>query len=257
MNRAIKRSYMGLVYLFLYIPIVLVVVFSFNNSNHSLLWRGFSWQWYVQLAQDNELLLVTSHSFLLACLASLLAICLGLIATIFFHRYTIFGKRIWVGLLFLLIMIPDLILAVALLALFRLLHIPFGFWTLLIAHTSFCLPFAFVTLVSSYRELDPHLFEAATDLGASDFQAVYRVIIPALRPAVVMAGLMSFALSLDDVVISYFVSGANFQILPLKIYAMARLGANPEINALCSLLFGVTLILVIFSQRVLRRGQKT
>jgi spermidine/putrescine transport system permease protein len=255
MSQVIKRSYMGLVYLFLYIPIVLVILFSFNHSQHSLLWHGFSWQWYTQLAQDSDLLRVTWHSFLLASLASLLSVALGIMAAICFQRYAVFAKRVWVGLLFLLIMIPDLILAVALLSLFRVLRIPFGFWTLLIAHTSFCLPFAFVTIMGSYRELNPHLFEAATDLGASDSQAVFRVIIPALRPAIIMGALMSFALSLDDVVISYFVSGAGFQILPLKIYAMARLGANPEINALCSILFVVTLILVIVSQRILRRGQ--
>jgi spermidine/putrescine transport system permease protein len=151
-------------------------------------------------------------------------------------------------------MIPDLILAVAFLAFFRLLSIPFGFWTLLIAHTSFCLPFVFVTVTASYRELNPHLLEAATDLGASDTQAVFRVLLPALKPGIWMGGLMSFALSLDDVVISYFVSGPSFQILPLKIYAMARLGANPEINALCSILFITTLILVLFSQRIRKRS---
>jgi spermidine/putrescine transport system permease protein len=255
MSKLARRSYMGVVYLFLYTPIALVVVFSFNNSNRSLLWRGFTWQWYSQLIQDHELLGITGHSFLLAFLASLFSITLGLIATLTFQRYQIFAKRMWIGLLFLLIMIPDLILAVSFLALFRLLDIPFGFWTLLIAHTGFCLPFTFVTIIGSYRELNPFLFQAANDLGASDVQALFRVIIPALRPALITGALMSFALSLDDVVVSYFVSGPDFQILPLKIYALARLGADPEVNALCSILFVVTLILVSFSQRILKRRQ--
>lgn len=251
-----RHAYMSLVYLFLYIPIVVVLLFSFNNSNHSLIWHGFSWQWYGKLAHDSHLLMVTGHSFLLAFLASLLAVILGLMAAICFYRYRIWGAKGWSGLLFLLIMIPDLILAVAFLTVFRVLNIPFGFWTLLIAHTSFCLPFVFVTLMSSLRELNPSLLEAAVDLGASDAQAVFKVLIPALRPSILMGGLMSLALSLDDVVISYFVSGPDFQILPLKIYAMARLGANPEINALCSVLFVVTLILVIASQQMLK-GRKT
>lgn len=256
MSRLAKRSYMTLVYLFLYTPIAIVLLFSFNNSAHSLIWRGFSWQWYTALWHDNDLIHIAIHSFVLAFLASILASTLGTIATICFQRYKIWGKTGWSALLFLLIMIPDLILAVAFLIVFRVLHIPFGFWTLLIAHTSFCLPFVFVTLMGTYKELSPNLVEAAIDLGANEQQAVFQVLIPALKPAIWMGALMSFALSLDDVVISYFVSGPSFQILPLKIYAMARLGASPEINALCSILFVVTLVLVLASQHILKRGDQ-
>lgn len=249
----IKRSYLGLVYLFLYVPIAVVVLFSFNNSEHSLIWRGFSSQWYSKLFHNPSLMTVTGHSFFLAFLASITATVLGTMTAIAFYRYRIWRKNLWSGLLFSFIMIPDLILAVALLSLFRGLSLPFGFWTLWIAHTAFCLPFVFIVITGNIQELNPHLQEAALDLGANESQIIFKVLIPALRPAMLMGGLMSFALSLDDVVISYFVSGPDFQILPLKIYAMARLGANPEINALCSILFLTTLILVIISQRLLKR----
>ena len=251
----IKRSYLSLVYLFLYLPIAVVLLFSFNSSNHSLIWRGFSAQWYSKLFHNTNLMTITGHSFLLALLASTAAAALATMTAIAFYRYRIWRKNLWNGLLFLLIMIPDLILAAAFLALFRSLSIPFGFWTLWIAHTAFCLPFVFIVVMGALQELNPHLQEAAIDLGASESQIIFKVLIPALRPAIITGTLMSFALSLDDVVISYFVSGPDFQILPLKIFAMARLGANPEINALCSILFLATLILVIVSQRIIKRGE--
>jgi spermidine/putrescine transport system permease protein len=255
MNTLAKRSYMSLVYVFLYTPIAILLLFSFNNSPRSLIWHGFSWQWYKHLFHDPHLLVIAGHSFFLAFMTAIMAVALGSLTAIFFYRYRIWGKTTWSGLLFLLIMIPDLILAVSFLTVFRLLSIPFGFWTLWIAHTSFCLPFVFVTVMGSLRKLHPSLLEAATDLGASDAQAIWHILIPALRPAIVMGGLMSFALSLDDVVISYFVSGPSFQVLPLKIYAMARLGASPEINALCSILFVITLALVLASHAQLKRRQ--
>lgn len=253
MIRTIRRGYMGFVYLFLYLPIVIVVCFSFNDSHHSLLWHGFTLKWYGELFGDYDLARITEHSFVLATASSTLASFLGVTAAICFYRFRIWGRSFWSLLLFFLIVVPDLILAIAFFFLFRTIAIPFGFWTLFLAHTTFCLPFVFITIMGRLQGLNPYLLEAAVDLGASDVQSVWHVLLPALRPAIAMGWLMSFALSLDDVVISYFVSGPSYEILPLRIYSMARLGADPEINAMCSVLFLVTLVLVIISQRLMRK----
>ena len=156
-------------------------------------------------------------------------------------------------LLFILVIVPDIVLAIAFLLLFRTINVPLGFWSLLIAHITFCLPFVFVTLNSRLSSTNPFLVEAARDLGASESKIFFRVLVPLLLPGLLAGWLLSFTLSLDDVIISYFVTGPSFQILPLKIFAMVRLGVSPEINALCTLLLGFTIIIVLISQLALRK----
>jgi spermidine/putrescine transport system permease protein len=135
------------------------------------------------------------------------------------------------------------------------MKISLGFFTLLFAHITFCIPFVAVTVYSRITGLDKNIFEAARDLGAKDFTIFLRIIIPLLWPAIIAGWLLSFTLSLDDVIISYFVTGPDFQILPLQIFSMVRLGVTPEVNALCSVMFTVTLFIVIISQLMLRKKQ--
>lgn len=247
MNKFSKYLYVTCVYLFLYLPIAVVVIFSFNNSEHSLVWQGFTCKWYASLFHDESLLRVTWHSLLLSFLAATTATIIGALTAISLFRYRFFGKKILHALIFILILSPEIVMAISLLLLYSFLKIPLGFWSLLLAHTTLCIPFVAVTVYSRITTLDTTLFEAAMDLGASDLIIFRKIIIPLLLPAIVSGWLLSFTLSFDDVIISYFVSGPTFNILPLKIYSMVRLGVKPEVNALCTLLLAFTLFVVITS----------
>ncbi len=242
MRNLIKNAYMWAIYLFLYIPIVILVIFSFNNSEHSLLWHGFTLKWYRVLFQDGDLGTVTIHSLEVGLLAASVATLLGFLGAVSLNRYQFFGKKIWDLFIFMLIIIPDLVMGISLLLLYKFSHFPLGFWSLLLAHITLCMPFALVTITGRLSTLSTRLFEASQDLGASEWILYRRILFPLLFPAIVAAWLLSFTLSLDDVIISYFVSGPNFEILPLRIYALVKVGVSPEINALCSIILVITLM---------------
>ena len=249
MNRFSKYFYTSCVYIFLYLPIVVVIIFSFNNAKHSLVWQGFSLKWYTALFHNTALIQVAWHSLILGVLAATIATIIGSLISISLFRYRFFGKKILHALILILVLTPEIIIATSLLLLYTFLKIPLGFWTLLLAHTSLCVPFVAVTIYSRITILDKDIFEAAMDLGANDFIIFYKIIIPLLLPAIIGSWLLSFILSLDDVIISYFVSGPTFNILPLKIYSMVRLGVKPEVNALCSILVLLTLIIAITTHK--------
>ena len=154
-----------------------------------------------------------------------------------------------------MIILPDLVLGVALLILMSLLHFSLGFWSLLVAHITFCLPFSTIIIGNQLRQLDKHILEAAQDLGASEWQLYHRVIMPLVAPALIVSLLLCFTMSIDDVIISYFVSGPSYEILPLRIYSMVKLGVSPEINALCTVLLAVTFAMTVVSY-YLQRNKK-
>lgn len=248
-----NHLYMAFIYLFFYLPILVLIVYSFNNSTYSLVWHGFTWQWYGDLFADNDLWIAAWHSMALGAMTATVAATIGLLAAVSLYRYRFFGRQILNGLVFILILSPEIVTGASLLILFTLLEMPLGFTSLLLSHISFCIPFVIVTIYSRLVSFDKNIFEAAKDLGANDWIIFARIILPLLWPAIFAAWLLSFTLSLDDVIISYFVSGPEFQILPLQIYSMVRTGIRPEINALCSVIFCFTLTLVVLSQLALRK----
>lgn len=252
MPKISKIVYCLLIYAFFYLPIVVLIVYSFNNAEYSLLWHGFTFEWYEHLWQDQNLQIVTMHSLIVGFLAATIATALGTIVAVCLYRYQFFGKKILHSLLFILIVSPDIVMAISLLILFSAMTVNLGFWTLLLSHISFCLPFVAVTVHGRLTGFDMNIFEAARDLGAHDSTIFFKILVPLLWPAIIAGWLLSFTLSLDDVIISYFVTGPEFNILPLQIYSMVRLGVKPEVNALCTVLFGVTLLIVCASQLMLR-----
>lgn len=246
-------SYLTAIYLFFYIPIIVLIAYSFNNAQYSLVWHGFSMRWYHELFADMDLWIAVAHSLILGVVAATIAMCIGGLTAVSLYRYEFFGRKVLYTLIFILILSPDIVMGISLLILFSLVNISLGFSSLLLAHITFCIPFVVVTVYSRIVSFDQYIFEAAKDLGATDTQIFMRVILPLLWPALLAGWLLSFTLSLDDVIISYFVAGPDFEILPLKIYSMVRLGVKPEINALCSVTFLLTLILIIISQLALRK----
>lgn len=248
-----RTSYLTAIYLFFYIPIVVLIVYSFNDTQYSLVWHGFTWHWYQDLFNDGDLWISALHSLLLGLAAATLATTIGMLAAVSIYRYRFKGRSFLYGLIFILILSPEIVTGAALLILFTLLHVQLGFITLLLSHTSFCVPFVIVTTYGRLVSFDKNIFEAAKDLGATDGVIFKQIILPMLWPALAASWLMSFTLSLDDVIISYFVAGPEFDILPLRIYSMVRTGVKPEINALCTVLFGVTLLLITLSQLALKK----
>lgn len=251
--RSLRTVYLVSLYLFLYIPIFVVIVFSFNQSKVSLLWHGFTWHWYQALWQDVDLGRVAMHSLWLGVTASTLATGLGMIAAIALFRYRFAGRQLLQLVIFVMIILPDLVLGVALLIIMSLSHFPLGFWSLLVAHVTFCLPFSIVINGNQCRQLNRYIVEAGRDLGASERQLFQRILIPLMMPGLIASWLLCFTMSIDDVVISYFVSGPNYEILPLRIYSMVKTGVNPEINALSTVLIVFTVLMATITYLVQRR----
>ncbi|MGL4418303.1 MAG: spermidine/putrescine ABC transporter permease PotC, partial [Plesiomonas shigelloides] len=178
---------------------------------------------------------------------------IGAMTAVALFRYRFRGKPFVSGMLFVVMMSPDIVMAISLLALFVVVGVSLGFWSLLFAHITFCLPFVVVTVYSRLKGFDVRMLEAAKDLGASETVILRKILLPLAMPAVAAGWLLSFTLSLDDVVVSSFVTGPTYEILPLKIYSMVKVGVSPEVNALATLMLGGSLILIITSQLLLRK----
>jgi spermidine/putrescine transport system permease protein len=254
--RSLRTVYLWLVYGFLYLPMAVLVAYSFNASKYGTRWEGLTLQWYESLARDAGLLDAALNSLTVAVLAATTGTAIGTLGAIGLQRYRFYGRSFWQGLLLVTLMSPDIVMGVSLLVLFIALHVQLGFWSLLLAHTTFCLPFVTVTVLARLKDFDQRLIEAAEDLGATEGRALRSVILPLTLPAIAAGWLLSFTLSLDDVVVSFFVTGPTFEVLPLRIYSMVRLGVKPEVNAMATLLFLVSLGLVSASQALLSRDRQ-
>ncbi len=251
--RWLKHAYLALVYLLLYLPIAVLVVFSFNASRNPYRWQGLSLEWYARLWDNDALIQAAVNSLLLATSAATLSTLIGTLTAIALHRYRFRGKRLLNGMLFVVMMSPDIVLAISLLVLFILLGVKLGYLSLLLAHVTFCLPFVVVTVYARLSGFNAQIIEAARDLGASEWQMLRTVLVPIIFPAVMAGWLLGFTLSLDDVVVSIFVTGPTFEVLPLRIYSMVRLGVKPEVNALATVLLILSLLALLASQYFLAR----
>ncbi|OEF30170.1 spermidine/putrescine ABC transporter permease PotC [Vibrio rumoiensis] len=247
-----KSSFMSLVYLFLYLPIIVLIVNSFNASKFGIKWDGFTTKWYSELLNNDSLIQAAGHSITIAILSSTAATIIGSLTAVALFRYKFKAKSAVNGLLFVVMMSPDIVMAISLLALFLVVGFQLGLITLLISHITFCLPFVVVTVYSRLKGFDVKMLEAAKDLGASEWIILKRIIFPLAKPAVAAGWLLSFTLSLDDVIISSFVTGPSYEILPLKIYSMVKVGISPEVNALATVMLVVSLLLVMISQLLAR-----
>jgi len=238
---------------FLYLPVIVLVMFSFNESRLSASWQGFSWRWYGALFQDSALRAATTNSLAVAVCSTLLVILLGVPASIGLERIAS-RHQSWIEPLFLLpLVIPEVVMGVGLLLMFVLIQMPLSLMTVVIGHAAFNLPVVIVIVRARLRKLDPRLYEAALDLGANPWQAFLRITLPLLRPAIAGAMLMAFTISLDDFIVTFFVAGPGATTLPLKVYSMIKSGLSPEINALSALLVILSMGCVTWSLLLQRR----
>ncbi|MGO3685457.1 MAG: spermidine/putrescine ABC transporter permease PotC [Proteus vulgaris] len=252
MGRLLRGGFMSIIYAYLYIPIIILIVNSFNSSRFGINWKGFTTDWYAILFNNDSLLQAAGHSLTMAVTSATFATLIGSLAAVALYRYRFRGKKFVGGMLFVVMMSPDIVMAISLLVLFMILGVSLGFWSLLFSHITFCLPFVVVTVYSRLSGFDVKMLEAAKDLGAGEFTILRKIIMPLAMPAVASGWLLSFTLSMDDVVVSSFVTGPSYEILPLKIYSMVKVGVSPEVNALATILLGLSLVLVLISQLILR-----
>ena len=236
--------YLALGLVIIYLPIALVILYSFNESKISSVWGGFSLKWYRTLFADKAMFQALGNSLILGLSASLAAGVVGTLGAVGFDRVRPRSRRLIEYLTSLPLMTPEIILGMVFMAFFGMLGLPFGMGPLILSNTTFCIPYVFMLVQARLVGMDRSLAEAARDLGAGERQVFFTITLPLLLPAIVSGMLLSFAMSLDDVIISLFVTGVNVNTLPIKVYTALKTGVTPEINALCTLLLAATLLLV-------------
>ena len=235
------------VYAFLYLPLAVVVIYSFNDSRLNAEWVGFTFDWYRKLAENDEMIAAAGNSLLIALVASLVSTVLGTMAGVAMHRYRM---RVLPVLVLTPIAIPEILMGVALLIFFVMLNVTLGLVSVAIAHIAFCIGFVAIVVRARLAGMDESLVEAARDCGATPWQAFVRVTLPLIMPGVVAGALMAFTLSIDDFVITFFTAGAGTVTLPLQIYSMIKIAVTPEVNAVSTLLMLLTLVLIVVAARI-------
>ncbi len=234
-------------YAFLYLPLVIVVVYSFNDSRLNAEWVGFTLDWYRKLFNNEEMLVAAGNSLVIGVSASLVSTVLGTMAGMAMHRYRL---RVLPVLVLTPIAIPEILMGVSLLIFFVLLNFTLGLLSVALAHIAFCVGFVAIVVRSRLAGMDESLTEAARDCGATPWQAFRYVTLPLIMPGVIAGALMAFTLSIDDFVITFFTAGAGTTTLPLQIYSMIKIAVTPEVNAVSTLLMLVTLMLIVVASKL-------
>lgn len=252
----LSNLYLALVMLITYLPILVVVIFSFNDSKLTVGWKGFTLRWYKELFRDAALMEALGNSIVLGLLSVLLAAVIGTLGAIGMARVHFKTKGMMEYLSTIPIIVPEIILAMAFMAFFSPLGLPFGMVTLVISHTAFCIPYVFMMVKARLVGIDKSLEEAARDLGASPARTFWDITLPLIMPAVLSGCILAFAMSFDDVVISIFVTGPTLSTLPIKVYTQIKTGVTPEINALCTMVLMVVIVGLFVYSFLSERGKE-
>jgi spermidine/putrescine transport system permease protein len=265
-------SWTGVVFAFLYIPIVLLVVYSFNDSRLNLQWEGFTFEWYERLLNDTVLLRSLKNSVIIALVTTVLAVVLGTVGAWLLYRYRFPMRRMVNTLIFIPMAIPEIIMGISLLILFAItfrwlegwqeletapawlaeMEFGLGYLTVIISHVTFCFPFVLVAVQARLSGLDPSLEEAAMDLGATPLKAFWEVMVPYMAPAIISGALMTFTLSMDEVIVTVFTTGSDSRTLPLVMFDRVKKGLDPSLNAISTVFIAATVVLVLISESLKR-----
>lgn len=247
-----SKIYLAIVLLFLYLPIIMLVVLSFNESNSTSVMSGFSTKWYVELFRDEETIKACYNTLILAVMTAVASTFIGTLAAVGINKMKKgFVKTSVLSVTNIPMMNPEIVTGVSMMLLFVFIGTALGingilgFWTLFIAHVTFSLPYVILNIMPKLKQTDAHISEAAQDLGCTKLQAFLKVVLPSIRPGIVAGFIMAFTLSLDDFIISYFVSGPKFQTLPIRIFSMTKKRVTPDMYALSTIIFLVILVLLI------------
>jgi len=250
----ILGTYSWSVYLFLYLPIIILVILSFNSARTTV-WEGFTLDWYRKLIQNREVFHALGNSIIVAIASTIISTVIGTLAAFGIERYDFLGKKVFDSILLMPIIMPDIVMGISLLIFYMLINFTLGLVSITIAHVAFNISFVAVVVRARLHGYDKTLDEAAMDLGANPFQTFMKISLPLIRPGVIGGAILAFTLSLDDYLITSFVAGIGSTTLPIKVYAMMTKGRiTPEINALSTLILFFTMILILISQKLGKVG---
>jgi spermidine/putrescine transport system permease protein len=236
--------------LFFYLPIFVLILYSFNSSRFGGSWSGWSLHWYRQLYHEREIWHALTNSLLIAFSATAVSLVLGTTAAIALHRFSTRLQKFHYTLIYTPLVVPEILMGISLLLFFAALQLELGLFTIFLAHVTFCISYVTMVVLGRLQDFDYAIVEAAQDLGAGWWTTLWRVLLPLLMPGIVAGGLLAFTLSIDDFVITFFVAGPGSTTLPIRIYSMIKHGSPPLINALSSILLLITFLAVFFSQRL-------
>ncbi len=256
MKTKIQKLYLYLILLFLYAPIIILMIYSFNESKYRV-WTNFSFKWYIELFSDSQIMSALYNTILVAIIASVLSTIIGTIAAIGINSLKKWQRNTVMNVTMLPVLNPDIVTGIALMLLFYIAKLPTGRLTLTLSHMAFCIPYVILSVLPKLKQADNRTYEAALDLGATPALATLKVTLPEIFPGVITGFLMAFTLSIDDFIISYFTTGPGVENLSILIYNAAKKGVSPSINALSALMFAVImLLLVIINIRTQKASNK-
>ena len=259
MKKKSQKIYFGVIMAFLYLPLIYLIAYSFNDGKTSV-WKGFTLKWYTALFNDSQIMTSLGNTLIIALLASVIATVLGTAAAIGIYNFKGGVRSTIQNVSNIPIINPEIVTGVSLMLLFTfagtMLGFEMGFWTVLLAHIGFCTPYVILNVTPRIKQMDASLYEAALDLGCTPAQAFFKVVVHELMPGIFSGFLISFTYSLDDFVITYFTRGSRFQTLPVQIYTMTHQRINPKANALSALLFVTVLVILIISNIVSSKKDK-
>jgi len=251
-----SRIYDILIYIFLFLPIAIVVLFSFNTSKRNIVFEGFTFEWYGKLFQNDALLQAYGNTLIVGFSSTIISTIIGTLASYGMSKYKFKGKGIIDTLLYIPVVIPEIVLGISLLAIFNLSQIPMGILTLIIAHATFSIPFVVFTVNARFAGFDRSVEEAAMDLGAGRIRTFFTVTLPIVMPGVIAGAFLAFTLSIDDIIISFFTTGPGSNTFPLKVMELTKTGVTPDVYALSTIILVITITLVILSQRESKSAKK-
>lgn len=252
-----RRVFSALVYLFLYLPILVIILFSFNTSKRNIVFEGFTTKWYGVMLHNAALLEAFGNTLTVGFYATLISTVIGTLAAVGMYRYKFYGRSLIDVLLYIPVVIPEIVLGISLLSMFALSRVPLGLVSIIIAHVTFCIPFVVFTVRARLSGYDRSIEEAAMDLGANRRTVFFRITVPVLAPGIFSGAVLAFTLSIDDIIISFFTTGAKSTTFPLKAMELVRSGISPDVYALSTLVILATFTVVAVSQAVSykRRGR--
>ncbi len=256
MKNRLSKLYLYLIFIFLYAPIIILIIYSFNESKYRV-WTGFSFKWYIELFHNRQIMEALYNTIFVAVIASILSTIVGTAAAIGIDGLKRWQKSTIMNVTMLPVLNPDIVTGISLMLLFYICKLPTGRFTLIMAHMAFCIPYVILSVMPKLKQVNSSTYEAALDLGATPALATIKVTLPEIMPGVITGLLMAFTLSIDDFIVSYFTTGPGVENLSILIYNAARKGVSPSINALSALMFAVILILlVIINIRTNKNTQK-
>lgn len=249
-KQTLKNFYIFLIFLFLYAPIVTLIILSFNASKTRAKWGGFTLSWYAALFQNDAIMEALLNTLSIALIASVLATIIGTVACIAIMSLKRKPRTIWLGITNIPMMNADIVTGISLMLLFLSLGLRFGYGTILLSHITFCIPYVILSVMPRMRQINGSIFEAAMDLGAGPVESFMKVVLPDIMPGILSGFLMSFTMSLDDFIITHFTKGAGVDTLSTKIYTEVKKGIKPEMYALSTLIFVTVLLLLLIINRM-------